>query len=110
MSKEATRMYSTWLSGDPRGYCDLSLREDRASAFTRRGADKDECCDDGPSDGVLDLALGSEVRSVSATGGCGDLACRELRDMSEAERDEGKDRSEARFVSEASERLLLALL
>lgn len=97
MSKEATRIYSTWLSAEPRGYCDLSFLDDRASAFTLRGADdRDECWDDGANDGVLDLELGSEVRSVSATGNCGDLAWREFWDICDGDRDDGNEEREAR--------------
>lgn len=48
----------------------------------------DECWEAGSSDGVLDLELGSDVRSVSAMGGCGDLAGREACDESEGERAE----------------------
>jgi len=99
MSKDATRMYSTWFSVAPRGYCDLSRRAGCASGFWCRGApvDMDECCDETavPVDGVLDLELGSDVRSVSdmaAAGGCGDRDGR--CDMWEGERAEGKDDSE----------------
>lgn len=42
-------------------------------------------------DGVLDLELGSELRSVSITGGCGDRDGREVWDIWEGEREAGKD-------------------
>lgn len=73
ISKEATRIYSTWFSVDVRGYCDRSFLEGRPSALIRRGADRDECCDDTPLEGVLDFELGSETRSGSRAGGNGDL-------------------------------------
>lgn len=71
MSNDATRMYSTCFSPVPLGYCDFSLFEDRESTFTRLGAERDECCEDGASDSVLDLELfvGSDVRSESVGGG-----------------------------------------
>lgn len=51
-----------------------------------------------PTDDVLlDLELGSDVRSVSAAiGGCGDREGRELCDICEVEREEGKDDKDAR--------------
>lgn len=82
MSNDATSMYSTWLSVDPRGYCDLSLRGGRASGLYRLvpepDPDSDDVCDDTPIEGVLDFELGFEVRSVSGTvgGGWGERAAR----------------------------------
>jgi hypothetical protein len=65
----------------------------------RLRADRDECPEETPDDGVLDLELGLEVRSVSVTGGCGDLDGRELWDICEGERDEeGNDDSDVRRV------------
>lgn len=96
ISKDATRIYSTWFSEVPRGYCDLWRFEGRESAFRRRGARIDECCDEGPIEGVLDLELGSEVRSVSAMGICGDLDGLELCDICDGER-EMKDDIEVRW-------------
>lgn len=60
--------------------------------------DSDECCDETPVpvDGVFDLELGSEVRSVSETmppplvpGGMGDRDGLERCDICEAEREFG---------------------
>ena len=57
-----------------------------------RGADSDECWEETPLEGVLELELGSEVWSVSIIGGLGlldGLGC--LVDIAEGERLEGKD-------------------
>lgn len=90
-------MYSTWFSVAPRGYCERTLRGGWASnVFGRREAERDECCEDGPSEGVFDLELGSEVRSVSTRGGWGDLDGRDECDICDGERDEGKDESDVR--------------
>lgn len=73
ISKEATKIYSTWFSFVPRGYCDFSFRRDCAPVYLGNGtillADKEECCDEMPVfvDGVLDLELGSDMRSGSET-------------------------------------------
>ena len=76
MSKDATRIYSTWFSVVPRGYCDLGFLGERTSWLERRGADpdpeSDEEWDDTPTEEVLSLELGFDVRSVSGTGGTGD--------------------------------------
>jgi hypothetical protein len=65
-------------------------------------------------DGVLDLELGLDVRSVSVTGGCGDRDGRELWDICEGERDEeGNDESDVRRVGNCPfeyELLLMARL
>lgn len=54
----------------------------------------EECCDDGPCDGVLDLELGSEDRSVSIRGGgCGDL---DGRDFCDGDREGGNEESDVR--------------
>lgn len=45
---------------------------------------------------ALDFMLGSEVRSVSAMGGCGDLDGREWKDICDGERDGGNEESEVR--------------
>lgn len=45
---------------------------------------------------ALDLELGSEVRSVSAMGGCGDLDGREWKDICDGERDGGNEEREVR--------------
>jgi hypothetical protein len=73
------------------------------------GAESEECCDEAavllPIDEVLlDLELGFEVRSVSTCkgGGCGDRDGRELSDICEAEREEGKDESDARGFTAAA--------
>lgn len=64
-----------------------------------RGADSDECWEDTPLEGVFEFELGSEVRSIM--GGLGDLEGLEFLDMSEGEREDGKEDREVR-------RLLLA--
>lgn len=69
LSNEATRMYSTWFSVAPRGYCDRIFLEACGRGFKDWSADKDECCDEGAIDSDLDFELGSDVRSESATGG-----------------------------------------
>ena len=66
-----------------------------ASGLYLRGADNDECCEETPLEGVLELELGSEVWSVSIIGGFGlleGLGC--LVDIAEGERLEGKDERE----------------
>lgn len=67
-------MYSTWFSVEPRGYCDFNFRfrcviELKCGMGTAPLADSDECCDEipVPVEGVFDLELGFEVRSVSET-------------------------------------------
>jgi hypothetical protein len=53
-----------------------------------RGAERDECFDETPLEGVFELAFefGSDVRwSVSSVGGCGDL------DICDSEREDGKE-------------------
>jgi hypothetical protein len=103
ISKDATKIYSTWFSVLPRGYCERSRRGGWASRLEGRDApfESELCCEETPVpvDGVLLLELGYEVWSVSdmiAGGGRGDrlegLECCEIRD---AERDEGKDEREA---------------
>lgn len=87
-------MYSTWFSVAPRGYCDRTLLGWASSR--RRGAEREECCEEGPRDGVLDLELGSDVRSVSTGGGWGDLEGRDEWDTCEGERDEGNEDSDVR--------------
>jgi len=89
MSKEATSIYSTWLSPEPRGYCERSRLEFWASACTRFGADSEECCESASID--EELKLGSEVRSMSAKGGCGDLCGREVCDILEGYREAGSE-------------------
>lgn len=66
MSNEATRIYSTCFSFDPRGYCERNRRRGWLAGLYPRGAplDSDECWDDAPVEGVLDFELGSDVRSV----------------------------------------------
>lgn len=91
-------MYSTWFSVAPRGYCDRSFLGGCASGLYRLGPDSDECWDERPVDGVLDLELGFEVRSVSVTCGWGDREGRELWDICDGEReDEGEARRVARW-------------
>jgi hypothetical protein len=96
MSKDATKIYSTWLASAPRGYWGRTLFCGYKSSFVRRAADRDECCEDGPMEEVLDLVLGSEVRSVSAMGGCGDLDGREWKDICDGERDGGNEERDVR--------------
>lgn len=55
----------------------------------RLGADKDECWEDTPLDGVS--VLFSEMRFVSIRGGCGDRAGRDVRDICDGDREGGKD-------------------
>lgn len=59
-------------------------------------ADKDECCEDKPIEGVLDLELGSEERSTSRPGGNGDLEGREVCDICDTDREEGNEEREGR--------------
>jgi len=59
-----------------------------------RGAERDECCEDTPLDGVFEFELGSEFRSVSIIGGLGDLDGLECRLIAEGEREEGNEDSE----------------
>jgi hypothetical protein len=73
MSKDATRIYSTWFSVELRGYCERSFLDGRAWGLVLRGAESDECCEDRPVEGVFDCELGSEMRSISGPGGRGDL-------------------------------------
>lgn len=67
-----------------------------ASGLYFRGAERDECCDDTPLDGVLEFELGLEVRSVSIMGGLGDLEGLECRDIADGDREEGKEEREVR--------------
>lgn len=107
ISNEATRIYSTWFSVDPRGYWDRSFRGGREGTTCRFGADSDECCDEATvwlsiDDVLFDLELGFEVRSASAAiGGCGDREGRSWCDICEAERDDGKEEREARGLAAA---------
>lgn len=96
ISNDATKMYSTWLASDPRGYCDRTRFCGYDPSFVRRAAERDECCEDGPMEEALDFMLGSEVRSVSAMGGCGDFDGREWKDICDGDRDGGNDESEVR--------------
>jgi hypothetical protein len=59
-----------------------------------RGTEREECCEDMPLDGVFELELGSDVRSVSIIGGFGLLEGLEFRDIAEGDRDDGKDDKE----------------
>jgi hypothetical protein len=94
MSNEATSMYSTWFSVFPRGYCDRNFLAGCASGLYLRGADKDECCEDTPLEGVFEFELGSEVRSVSIMGGLGDLDGLECRDITEGDLEDGNEDSD----------------
>lgn len=92
ISNEATKIYSTWFSTSPRGYWDRSFLLLCASGLYLRIADKDECCDETPLEGVFEFELGSDVWSVSIIGGLGLLEGREcLADIAEGERLEGND-------------------
>jgi len=92
ISNEATRIYSTWFSVSPLGYCDRNFLLLCASGLYFRGADSDECWEETPLDGVFEFELGFEVRSVSIMGGLGDLDGRlECRDMADGDREEGND-------------------
>lgn len=92
-------MYSTWFSASPRGYCDRNFLLGCASGLYLRGADSDECWEETPLEGVFEVELGSDVRSIM--GGLGDLDGLEFLDMAEGEREDGKEDREVR-------RLLLA--
>jgi hypothetical protein len=59
-----------------------------------RGAERDECCEDTPLDGVFEFELGSEFRSISIIGGLGDLDGLECRLIAEGEREEGNEDNE----------------
>ena len=61
-----------------------------------RRADEDDRCEDSPSDGVFGLELGSEVRSESTIGGCGDLDGLDECETCEEVREGGKDDREVR--------------
>lgn len=103
MSKDATRMYSTWFSVPLRGYCERNLRRGCAWGLYRGPTsfcESELCCEESPVravpvEGVLLLELGSDERSGSdvlwAAGGWGD---REFWDMPEPDRDEGKEESD----------------
>lgn len=96
MSKDATKIYSTWFSVAPRGYCERSFREVPAS--DRNGAESDECWEDGfAGEEELSFWLSSDVRSDSWMGGCGDFGG---RDICEGDREGGNEDSEVRRVFE----------
>jgi hypothetical protein len=61
------------------------------TATSARGADKDECCEETPLEGVFEFELGFDVRSVSIIGGFGDLEGLERLDIVEGDREDGKD-------------------
>lgn len=92
-------MYSTWFSVSPRGYCDRSFLFGCASGLYFLGAERDECSDDTPLEGVFEFELGSDVRSVSIMGGFGLLDGLDRLDMVEGDREEGKDDSEVRRLT-----------
>lgn len=105
MSNDATSIYSTWFSVSPRGYWDRNFRVGCASGLYLRGAERDECGEDTPLDRVFEAPelgseVGSEVRSISILViGFGDLEGR-LCDISDVEREEGKDDREVlRFTA-----------
>jgi hypothetical protein len=104
MSKDATRMYSTWFSVLPLGYCERNLRWGCEPAAYRRGAAESElCCEETPVEAVLLFELGFEVRSASGAlpcGGCGERDGRGACDMSNADRDDaaGKEVSDDRGI------------
>ena len=75
-----------------------------------RSADKDECWEDKPIDGVLDLELGSETRSASKPGGNGDREGRDVCDICDAEREEGNEEREVRLYGKLPLELLILLL
>lgn len=56
-----------------------------------RGAEREECCEDGPLDGDFEFEVGSDVRSVSIIGAFGLLDGFEFRDIADGDRDLGKD-------------------
>jgi hypothetical protein len=89
-------MYSTWFSVPLRGYCERSFRDGCALGFGRWSADKDECCEDSPIEGVLDSELGSETLSASKFGGSGDREGRDPCDICDADREEGNEEREVR--------------
>lgn len=64
------------------------------------GAETEECCEETPLDEVFELVIESMCEFLSASrGGFGDLDGLEFRDMSDGDRDDGKDESEARGFS-----------
>lgn len=102
MSKDATRMYSTWFSGDSRGYWDRSFRGDWDMGWALARTDRDESSEATvwlAKDEVFELELGWDVRSVSVgggrEGGGGEIPEAEL------ERDEGKEEREVRWFPPA---------
>lgn len=103
-------MYSTWLSLEPRGYCERSLLELWESALTRRGAERDECWEDCSREDALDHWSGSEVRSLSFICRRGEGSGREANEACERGRDEGKDESEVRRGIEDAEALENAVM
>lgn len=69
-----------------------------------RGAESEECWDEVPLEGVFvfEFEFGSDVRSVSSLGGCGDFEGLEFRDICEGDRDceDGNEESEVlRFTA-----------
>ena len=65
-----------------------------ASGLYRFGADSEECWEETPLEGVFELELGFEVRSVSIIGGLGDLEGLECLDMALGDLQDGKEDSE----------------
>lgn len=79
----------------PLGYCDRNFRLGCASGLYFLGAERDECCDETPLEGVFEFdTLGSDLRSVSIMGGFGDLDGLECLDIAEGLREDGKDESD----------------
>lgn len=61
-----------------------------------RGAERDECWEETPLEGVFEFELGFEVRSVSIIGGLGDLEGLEWRDIADGDREEGNEERDVR--------------
>jgi hypothetical protein len=66
------------------------------------GAERDECCELRPLDGVFEDELGSERRSVSIIGGFGERDGLECLDIVEGLREDGKEDKEALRLAAAA--------
>ncbi|KAK5631966.1 hypothetical protein RRF57_007680 [Xylaria bambusicola] len=99
--KDATKMYSTWFSGDSRGYWDRNFRGDLDMGGLLAKMESDESSEATvwlARDDVFELELGWDVRSGSVVFGLGECRGLEGGDMPEAEldREEGKDERDVR--------------
>jgi hypothetical protein len=78
----------------PRGYCDRNFFVGCASGLYFWGAERDECCDETPLEGVFEFELGLDPWSVSIIGGFGDRDGLECRDMAEGDLEDGNEDKE----------------